>query len=81
MRVLDARDELQVALDQMLGSAGWEKVARPALDRELAKARRQLESAVEIGDVRAKQDRIRFLRRLLEDPRKFFRPDGKEAAE
>ena len=52
--------------------------ARPALQEELAKARRQLEHALDIVEVRGLQYQIRLLRKLIEDPKKILTPNGKE---
>ena len=78
MRRLDPSDERVVELDRMLVSPGWEKTALPALQGELAKARRQIEHAHDIAEVRGLQEKIRLLRRLIEEPRKFFSTNGKE---
>ena len=83
MRKLDPGDERVVELNLMLASPGWTMAARPALEGELAKARRQLEgaTATDVARVAGLQDRIRWLRRLLDDPRKMLIPDGKEEIE
>ena len=83
MRKLDPKDERVIQLDQMLSSPGWTGAAKPRLEQELAKARRQLESvtATDVARVAGLQDRIRWLRRLIEDPRKMLIPTKEEEIE
>lgn len=69
----DDLEEWQLSLSRMLTEDGWQKGLRPALEIELAKQRRHLETAhfSELSEVKGVQTQIRFLRKLLEDPKAF----------
>lgn len=62
------------ALGAMLGSEGWVEVALPVLTERLERLRRTLEKAP-LSEVEKLQGEIGLLRRLVDEPHRFFRPD------
>lgn len=72
----DRREEWLIDVTQTLETAGWQMWMKPALERELGKARRQLEVVApeDVVGIATRQAEIRLLDRLLRDPKGFSRP-------
>lgn len=66
------RDPLEDALGETLSSPGWREVILPCLVARLERKRRDLETAA-LEKIERLQAEVWLLRRMVEEPHKFFR--------